>query len=71
MKKRYKTLILLTILAISLASFVYLNAGNSDFALFNFGDDLKSFNVAPSELPDVEAVKNTLIFMKELILFDL
>ena len=71
MKKRNQIIILFIFLAISLTSFVYLNAGNPEFSLFSINTEIPRFNVSESHLPDVEAVKNTLSFIKELLLFDL
>lgn len=70
MKKRLRSYIFIFIACISISSYVYLNSENPDFAILNIKQELPAFNVSHSNLPDVEAVKNTLIFIKEIILFD-
>jgi hypothetical protein len=71
MKKRHISTAFLCLFVLSICSFVFLNKENPDFALFTFPTELPTFNVAPSHLPDVEAVKNTILLIKEIILFDL
>lgn len=71
MKKRHISAAFLCLFVLSMCSFVFLNKENPDFALFSLNTEIPSFNVAPSHLPDVEAVKNTILLFKEIILFDL
>lgn len=66
MKKTSTKIMFASLILLSMVSFIYLNTSNPDFPLFSIGSEIKSFDVPSSTLPDVEAVKNTLIFIKEM-----
>lgn len=72
MKKQFRFCLVAVVVFCSVLSFVYLNyQSTTEFVWFDFSKDFPSFNVSSSTLPNVEAVKSTLIFIKELVLFDL
>ena len=71
MKKQFKYIFIFSLVILSITSFVFLNANNSEFALFEFDIEWSGFQVSSSTLPDVEAVKNTLILIKEILLFNI
>lgn len=67
MKKPIFNLVVVLFMALSAVSFVYLNMGNTEFPLFSVATEIKSFDVPSSTLPDVEAVKNTILFIREML----
>ncbi len=66
MKKRILKLSIYSFIALSAISFIYLNISNPEFPLLDINHSVKSFDVPASTLPDVEAVKNTLLLFKEM-----
>lgn len=66
MKKTILRYCIYSFILLSIISFVSLNIGNTEFPLFSFNTSFENFDVESSTLPDVEAVKNTLILFREM-----
>ncbi len=66
MKKLAFKFLVYSFVVLSVTSFVFLNIDNPDFTLFNVSTDINKFDVPSSTLPDVEAVKNTILIFKEM-----
>jgi len=67
MKKPIFNFVIASVILLSAVSFVYINMGNPEFPLFSMTTEIPKFDVPSSTLPDVEAVKNTILFIREML----